>query len=127
MKALDPSATFVHLHADGSSTEVTVTPDVFRTLRMEPGDRLIGAARARTADDFHPGQWEMHPSGDEVLALVSGAVDLIFDDAGGERRVALEAGQVCVVPRGTWHRFVVHAPATLLFNTPGAGTQHKPV
>jgi len=32
-----------------------------------------------------------------------------------------------VVPQGVWHRAEVKKPGTLLFITPGAGTEHRPV
>jgi hypothetical protein len=31
------------------------------------------------------------------------------------------------VPRGTWHTTKVHAPSSMLFITPGEGTQNRPL
>jgi hypothetical protein len=31
------------------------------------------------------------------------------------------------VPRNTWHRALVKKPGKLMFITPGAGTEHRPV
>jgi hypothetical protein len=39
----------------------------------------------------------------------------------------LTAGQTFVVPRGVWHRGIVRQPGELMFITPGAGTDHRPV
>ncbi len=69
----------------------------------------------------------MHPHGDEFLHLLSGAIDAIFDDAAGERRVALRSGDWCLAPRGVWHRLIIREPSDLLFVTPAAGTRPRPV
>jgi len=52
--------------------------------------------------------WEMHPDGDETLTLLSGLIDLVFEDADGE------------------HTFVLK-PGELLFMTFGDTTKHRPV
>jgi mannose-6-phosphate isomerase-like protein (cupin superfamily) len=72
-------------------------------------------------------QYEMHPAGDEVVVLLSGAVTFVLEEAAGERRVALKPHQACVVPRGVWHRAIVDEPGAALFITRGAGTQHRPL
>jgi mannose-6-phosphate isomerase-like protein (cupin superfamily) len=122
-EALDPFATFVHLHASGAATEAPRTPTFWRDLVSGNGDRVVGAVHGRAATDFHPDECEMHPHGDELLCLLSGAIDVVLEEPGGERTVALRAGQVFVVPRGVWHRLVLRAPADLLFVTPPAGTE----
>ncbi len=67
-------------------------------------------------------EWEMHPSDDEFLYLVEGAIDVILRDqldVDEERRIELRAGGACVVPQGAWHRqIVVVAPCKMLFVTP---------
>ena len=68
----------------------------------------------------------MHPAGDEILYLVDGALDVILEQKNGERVVTLQPGTACVVPRGTWHRQIVHQPGELLAITYGKGTQHRP-
>jgi hypothetical protein len=70
----------------------------------------------------------LEPSnGDEIIQLISGAVDFILRGPDGERRVELRGRAFCIVPRGVWHRTVVHAPAELVFTTWGLGTQHEPI
>jgi hypothetical protein len=73
---------------------------------------------------------EMHPSGDEVVCLVSGGpvTFVLFDADGGERQVDLAgAGAYVLVPKGTWHTARTSALATMLFITAGEGTQHRPL
>jgi oxalate decarboxylase/phosphoglucose isomerase-like protein (cupin superfamily) len=68
----------------------------------------------------------MHPAGDEVVCLLSGAIDVVLEEQHGERVVGLEPGSTCIVPRGVWHRAIVHEPGDTLHITRGEGTQHRP-
>jgi mannose-6-phosphate isomerase-like protein (cupin superfamily) len=71
---------------------------------------------------------EMHPEGDELHYLVSGALDLVLEhDGGRDDVVALRAGDSAMVGRGVWHRFVVNEPAVGIAVTFGRGTQHRPL
>ena len=123
----DAYATIVHLGADGRARPVAWTPDVFRRLVTGGQDRVVGAKHGTEPADFHADEWEMHPSGDEVLYLLTGALDVVLDEPGGERTVELRAGQGCLVPRGIWHRLILGRPSDLLFVTPAHGTRHRPV
>jgi mannose-6-phosphate isomerase-like protein (cupin superfamily) len=121
--ALDPFATFVHLRAGGQATALARTPTFWQDLVTAEGDRVVGAVHGRDANDFHPSECEMHPHGDEVLCLLSGAVDVVLEEADGDRTVPLRAGEIFVVPRGVWHRLVLRAPGDLLFVTPAKDTR----
>ncbi len=70
--------------------------------------------------------WEMHSAGDELLTMLAGAMDVVFERAGGEVTVSLRSGQTCIVPRGMWHRQVVREAGEYLGITYGKGTQHRP-
>ncbi|HMU65859.1 MAG TPA: cupin domain-containing protein [Cellvibrionaceae bacterium] len=73
------------------------------------------------------GSWEMHPHGDEVVVLLSGAVRFVLQTPGGDTAVLLsEQGHYVVVPKGVWHTAAIISPAKLLFITPGQGTEHRP-
>jgi mannose-6-phosphate isomerase-like protein (cupin superfamily) len=70
---------------------------------------------------------EMHPDGDELHYLVSGALDLVLEhDDRAHETIAIEAGESAMVARGVWHRFVVREPAVGVAITFGRGTQHRP-
>ena len=71
--------------------------------------------------------WERHPAGDEILVLLSGEMEVVLDTASGEQRARLAPGQTFIVPKGVWHRGIVSRPGELMFITPGAGTEHRPV
>jgi hypothetical protein len=125
-RTIDLLDTYVHLEDGPASVTVEGGEAFWRTLDKRPAlheGRLVMAFRM-SADWTH---WEMHPAGDEVVCLLSGAMDLVLEEKGGERVVELRGHGACVVPRGVWHRGVVHEPGEALFITRGKGTQHRPV
>jgi mannose-6-phosphate isomerase-like protein (cupin superfamily) len=94
-------------------------------LGVEFDGRRVGHVVVDTDGDRD--EWEMHPTRDEFLYLVAGAIDVILrddPDREEERRIELRAGGACVVPKGTWHRQVVLAPCKMLFVSPE--TLHRP-
>lgn len=78
------------------------------------------------APDAAPGHSEMHPRGDEVHVCVSGAMTAVLEHADGEQRIDFDAGQTCMIPRGTWHRLVARQPSRVVSLTFGEGTEHRP-
>jgi mannose-6-phosphate isomerase-like protein (cupin superfamily) len=125
--ALDLFSTFVHLGSQGAAAPVPWTPDFWRRLTVADGDRVVGAKQGREPADFHPAEWEMHPHGEELLLVLSGALDVVVDFPDGERTIALTAGGACLVPRGIWHRITMRQPSDLLFVTPPSGTRLRAV
>ncbi|HMF82461.1 MAG TPA: cupin domain-containing protein [Acidimicrobiia bacterium] len=123
--SFDLTTTYVQLEDGPEALAIEVDDEFWDTIDRRPelhGGRLVGT--------FHNAQdwdiWEMHPAGDEIVCLLSGAIDVVLEEDQGERLVVLEAGQTCIVPRGVWHRAVVHEPGDTLHITRGAGTQHRP-
>ncbi len=118
--------TYLELGDDGEVSEIELTPEFWPQVmsgeRRLPG-RLITASHM--TEDM--GHWEMHPAGDEVLALLSGKVTVVLEQDGGDHEIDLEAGEVCVVPRGCWHRVRVLEAGEMVFMTAGEGTLHKPL
>jgi quercetin dioxygenase-like cupin family protein len=71
--------------------------------------------------------WEHHPTGEELVYLLAGDVELLLDDGHDQQGVRLGLGEAAIVPAGTWHRAVIHAPSRLLFVTPTPGrTEQRP-
>lgn len=71
-------------------------------------------------------QWERHPHGDEVAVLLSGSITFMLATTKGEQCVELSNHlDYVVIPRDTWHTARVTDTASLLFVTPGEGTEHK--
>jgi mannose-6-phosphate isomerase-like protein (cupin superfamily) len=87
-------------------------------------DGLSIGAPYLTREPPHGG--EMHPDGDELLLLLSGAALVELEEETGTRRVALAPGQALVVPKGVWHRVRLREPSRLLHVTPGPGGEHRP-
>jgi mannose-6-phosphate isomerase-like protein (cupin superfamily) len=125
MTTLDLSTTYLCLSPHGAVSSIDVTPDFWETIdeRAELGEGRLVAEFEFAQDWAH---WEMHPHGEEVLVLLAGAIELVLDHGGRESQVELIAGRTFVVPRGTWHRAVVRAPAKLLAITYGRGTEQRP-
>jgi oxalate decarboxylase/phosphoglucose isomerase-like protein (cupin superfamily) len=118
--------TFVVLGPDQSAVPVDVTPTVYQELdrRFDAFKRHLLVSSYRFEGDWPT--WEIHPHGDEIVVLLSGAAEFVLDEAGGHRRVRLAtAGQYVIVPKATWHTAKIAQPATLLFVTPGEGTQNR--
>jgi oxalate decarboxylase/phosphoglucose isomerase-like protein (cupin superfamily) len=69
----------------------------------------------------------VHPAGDELVILLSGAVDLVLEESDGERVVPLRSGETCIVPQGVWHTARVNEPSEAIHITRGAGTEMRPI
>jgi mannose-6-phosphate isomerase-like protein (cupin superfamily) len=94
-----------------------------RLVEQQPGrpprriDGFSVGAPLITEDAPHDG--EMHPDGDELLYIVSGAVTLTLELDDDDLVVELGAGEAVVVPQGVWHKIVMREPYHLLHITPG--------
>jgi mannose-6-phosphate isomerase-like protein (cupin superfamily) len=122
-KGLDLETTYLFL--DGPRAKaVSVGLDFWQTIdqRDDLAGRMVGVFRYDASWD----SWEVHPDGDEIVMLLSGAVDLVLDEPGGERIVSLRDRAAAIVPAGVWHTATVLAPAEALHITRGEGTRHRP-
>lgn len=124
----DVDRTFLHLKNDGSTTAIPVSDSFWEELadgrfpQLEQG-RLFSA---HTFSEPWP-VWERHPAGEEVVFLLSGSVDLVLEENGQRRTLRLtRRGEYVLVPRGVWHTAIASEPVTMIFITPGAGTEHRP-
>jgi mannose-6-phosphate isomerase-like protein (cupin superfamily) len=85
-----------------------------------PPQRIDGftvGAPEITGDAPHDG--EMHPDGDELLYMISGAVTVTLELTDGDRLVDLGAGDAVVVPAGVWHQITMREAGQLIHITPG--------
>jgi mannose-6-phosphate isomerase-like protein (cupin superfamily) len=126
-EAIDLSTTFVHLRSGGDAEPVALTPSFWRASTA-PGryDRLVGTFEFSSPEDLHSSTQEVHPEGDELIFLVSGAIDVVLQTAGAERTVPLESGHAAIVPRGVWHRLVMRRPGKLLFINSRSRMESRP-
>ncbi|WP_426165316.1 cupin domain-containing protein [Pseudoduganella sp. R-32] len=120
--------TYLHLGPDGTSVPLEVNESFWQDLTSGAFAHL-GPGRLVSTYDFSEdwASWEQHPAGEEVVALISGAIQFVLEVDGGERKVELDQpGQFLIVPRGTWHTANIARQAKVLFITPGEGTSHRP-
>lgn len=71
--------------------------------------------------------WEMHPNGEEIVYLLSGAADLILEKDGVTKTFELRGKGLVVIERGTWHTAKVFEPSIMLVITHGKETQIREV
>lgn len=126
-RSFDLAAAFAVLGPGGSAVPVGVTPTIYQDLDRRFGgfaDHCLVSCHSFSADWS---SWEMHPAGDEVVCLLSGRAKMVLEIAGKEEIVELrKPGSYVIVPRGTWHTGRAAQAVTMLFITPGAGTEHRP-
>lgn len=120
------SSTFVVLNPDLSAVPVAVTPTIWQEL-----DQRFDNFRGRVlvscfSFDSDWETWERHPGGDEIVCLVSGRVNFEFEGRGTVGELT-QPGQFLIVPRGIWHTAHTNVPTTMLFITPGEGTENKAI
>ena len=128
MKSFDLAETYVHLEDGPGATAVIVGPDFWQRRGVGTplhDGRLVMIFRFARPEDWD--HWEMHPAGDEIVFLLSGALDLVVEEDGRERVIPLRDRGTCIVPRGVWHRGIIRAPGEALHVTRGAGTETRAI
>ena len=126
IRIVNASETVVHLSESGLATFLSRRKSEWGNIKSSQADRIIGTVKALTNDDLHSDMWEMHSTGEELLFLLSGAVELFADEAGGASPYQMTAGVFCIVGKNVWHRLILKEPAELLFVTPASGTHMRP-
>lgn len=125
-KPLGLASTFAVLRSDQGVVPVPVTPTVYEELdRQFDGFAGHWLVSAHSFDADWP-TWEIHPAGEDIVYLLSGAAEMVPDRNGTEENIGVsEAGTCVIVPRGTWHTARISTPTAMLFITPGEGTEKK--
>ncbi len=123
-RAIDIAKRFIHLRERGRAEPVNVTPSFWRATEQRDG-LVVGAFDFASPRDLHSSTQEMHPVADEVLLLVSGALDVVLEDGDAQRTIALKAGQAAIVPRGVWHHLEMREPGRLVFINSRTGMQSR--
>ena len=122
----DLRSTFVVVNRELQANTIAVTDTIWNDLDQKFGNFAGHTLIASFSFDDDWPTWEIHPNGDEVVCLMSGDAELILATDSGHQTVRLTApGSFIVVPRNTWHTAKVHAPTTMLFVTPGEGTENR--
>ncbi len=110
---------------EGKAVPKAVTPDFYAEIDCEfdgfAGHLLI--SQHAFAEAW--GTWEIHPKGDEIVYLLDGDIDFVLWVDGAEKKVHVDTpGSYVIVPRNTWHTARPHKPTSMLFITPGEGTEN---
>lgn len=123
----DPAETALVISANAAVIPKTVSPSLYAELESEfDGFKDCSLVSRHTFTEPWP-TWEMHPKGDEIICLLDGDIDFVLWVDRSEQAVRVtEPGTCVVVPRGTWHTARPHVPTTMLFITPGEGTEIAP-
>ena len=127
MNTYQIATTFVALDDSCGAHPLPVTPDFWEAL---PSGRLGEFSRMVSSYTFASDwtTWERHPGGEEFVCLLNGDVDFVLEKGDGEVVVTLnQPGTYVLVPANTWHTARVRRATTMLFITPGAGTENRPV
>jgi mannose-6-phosphate isomerase-like protein (cupin superfamily) len=123
---LDLQTTYLHLtdalDIDGVPIQEDFWSKIGEQTELHDGRLMMVCPEVETWT-----RWEMHPNGDEVVMMLTGSLELVFDGPDGEQSLTLKPHEAIVVPRGIWHRGILHEPGTALFITPGKGTEYRPV
>ena len=128
-QAADILNSYLHVQDGGKTAQIAVTEKFWGEL-LSGGRPELDQGRLLSAFSFAQDwpSWERHPAGEELVMLLSGSALLLLEDANGERELLLDrVGSYVLVPQGVWHTARTTQPTTLLFLTPGAGTEHRPV
>ena len=126
--ANDIISTYLHVRDDGRTDAIGISASFWQQVAAGAHPEL-DHGRLMSAFAFSEpwSTWERHPAGEELVMLLSGSARLVLEESGGERVVRLRrAGQFVLVPANVWHTAITDEPTTMLFLTPGAGTEHRP-
>lgn len=121
--------TYLHFRDDGAADAVPVS-DSFWSELSAGGLAHLNQGRLMSAFTFSRPwpTWERHPAGEELVMLLSGAATLVLEEPGQDREVQLDKpGDFTLVPRNVWHTARTQEKTTMLFLTPGEGTEHRKV
>ena len=122
-------STYLHFRDDGRADAIPVSDAYWEELSRGAYPQL-DQGRLMSAFTFSEpwATWERHPAGEELVMLLSGAATFVLEESGTELSVVLnKPGSYVLVPQNVWHTAKTNVPATMLFLTPGAGTEHRPV
>lgn len=122
------SSTYAVLEENGGIIPVALSDHFYEKLEDQFGDFKGKRLVSHYTFERDWNSWEMHPAGEELICLLSGRVDFVLEQKNLEKTVSLNTPGACfLVPRGIWHTAKVHMSSSVLFVTPGEGTQHRPL
>ena len=109
------------LVAHDLTTALSGLPEMAMRFLVSLNECTVGVSRFSTQVPL----WECHPAGDELLHVLEGALEVTTMTDEGPVQTTVPAGSVFVCPRGLWHWPRPLSPVSLLFATPGEGSQNS--
>jgi hypothetical protein len=122
-------STYLHFRDEGQADVISVSESFWEEMAAGKHPQL-DQGRLMSAFSFSEpwSMWERHPAGEELVMLLLGSATVVLEEFGQERTVQLsDPGSYVLVPRNVWHTARTSVQTTMLFLTPGAGTEHRPV
>lgn len=132
MQASNITEHFLHLSAEGQFGSLLESGSFWQALATGQHPELEqGMLCSAFQFDCAWPSWERHPAGAELVLLLQGNARLLLEQQGEiSEHLLQQSGDFVLVPAGVWHSadpLSGHdGSCTLLFITPGAGTEHKP-
>jgi uncharacterized cupin superfamily protein len=119
---------FLHVRDDGRADVIPVTASFWEDVAGGAHPQLEHGRLLSAFTFSEPwSSWERHPAGEELVMLLSGRAEVLLEDGATIRSLSLETpGDYALVPAGAWHTARTAVATTMLFLTPGAGTEHRP-
>lgn len=115
----DPAGLAIDIHRDLSVTT--------RETPAGPPQRMDGMTMGIvTMTQNAPHGGELHPDGDEIIYVISGSL-LVRGESAPDDPVTVNAGELCIVSKGEWHKVELLEETQLIHITPGPNGDHRPL
>ena len=119
-------STFVVTNRMGDATPIEFNETFWTELQRKYGNFAGYSLISSYSFDRDWDTWERHPYGDEFVCLITGQIQFVLEDSDGNQTINLcKPGEFLIVPRGIWHTAKIKDRCTVLFLTPGQGTEKK--
>ena len=123
---LNLEQTYLQLAPDGTATPLPGGEAFWSLPEAEIDRHHLGWLVSEFVFSADWPNWEMHPEGDELVYLLSGAATLLLALPDGVQAVALAGRGAVLVPHPARHTADVTVPSRVMHVTRGTGTQHRP-
>ncbi|MBU3025194.1 cupin domain-containing protein [Zobellia galactanivorans] len=129
MEIIELESSFVHLKDDGGI--------LASTDRLMKDCYTVSSFHLMEYKQSHPDYWEIHPSGDELILIVEGKIEVEYlDDQVSDPAInqstkktkrTITGGQAIIIPKGHWHRLILKEASQIVVMAKNEGSKHCPV